>query len=97
MPRTAAKVESFAEILPAGTRVYIAHIEGTAIGDMVATARRLADEGFPVMPHFPARGIRDRAELADWIAAYAEAGVDRRCCSAAAIARPAGRSTTRCS
>ncbi len=38
MPRTAEKVEDFRELLPAGTRVYIAHIEGTPIEDMVATA-----------------------------------------------------------
>jgi methylenetetrahydrofolate reductase (NADPH) len=43
---------------------------------MVATARRIAGEGFPVMPHFPARIIPDRATLADWIARYrGEAGV----------------------
>ncbi len=78
MPRTAEKVASFAEILPAGTRVYIAHIDGTPIEDMVATAKRLAAEGFPVMPHFPARVIPSKAALADWIARYqGEAGVDQ--------------------
>ncbi|MEY3309637.1 MAG: hypothetical protein RLZZ413_3675, partial [Pseudomonadota bacterium] len=35
MPRTAEKIESFRDLLPAGTRVYIAHIEGTPIEDMV--------------------------------------------------------------
>ena len=68
MPRTAEKVEDFRAILPKGTRVYIAHIEGTPIEEMVATARRLKGEGFSVMPHFPARIIPDRATLADWIA-----------------------------
>ena len=34
MPRTAEKVEDFRDLLPAGTRVYIAHIEGTPIEDM---------------------------------------------------------------
>ena len=29
MPRTAEKVEDFRDLLPKGTRVYIAHIEGT--------------------------------------------------------------------
>jgi len=77
-PRTAAKIERFAEILPAGTRIYIAHIEGAPIEDMVATARRIAGEGFPVMPHFAARGIRSRAVLAEWISMYrGEAGVDQ--------------------
>ncbi|MCR8723462.1 methylenetetrahydrofolate reductase [Frigidibacter sp. ROC022] len=76
MPRTAAKIDSFAAILPPGTRVYIAHIDGTPIEEMVATARRIAGEGFAVMPHFPARIIPDAATLADWIARYqGEAGV----------------------
>lgn len=76
MPRTAAGIEDFRALLPAGTRVYIAHIEGTPIEDMVATARRLTDEGFAPMPHFPARIITDAAMLADWVARYAgEAGV----------------------
>ncbi|MDP2739541.1 MAG: methylenetetrahydrofolate reductase [Pseudorhodobacter sp.] len=70
MPRTAEKVEDFRALLPVGTRVYIAHIEGTTIEDMVATAKRLHLEGYPVMPHFPARIIKDRATLADWIARY---------------------------
>ena len=40
-----------------------------------AAARRLADEGFAVMPHFPARGIAAAAELDARIAAYADVGV----------------------
>ena len=60
MPRTAEKVENFKDLLPVGTRVYIAHIEGTPIEDMVATAKRLNAEGYPVMPHFPARIIQDQ-------------------------------------
>ncbi|KPP88890.1 MAG: methylenetetrahydrofolate reductase (NADPH) [Rhodobacteraceae bacterium HLUCCA08] len=91
MPRTAEKVEDFKAILPAGTRVYIAHIEGTPIEDMVATARRLAGDGFQVMPHFPARIIRDRAMLADWIARYrGEAGVSQALLLGGGVARPQG-------
>ncbi|SFB76110.1 5,10-methylenetetrahydrofolate reductase [Tropicimonas isoalkanivorans] len=76
MPRTAAKVADFPALLPPGTRVYIAHIDGTPIDDMVATARRLSADGFTVMPHVPARLIPDEATLGDWIARYqGEAGV----------------------
>ena len=76
IPRIAAKVEDFRALLPAGTRVYIAHIDGTPIDDMVATAKRIRDEGFTPMPHFPARSIPDMATLADWVARYrGEAGV----------------------
>jgi methylenetetrahydrofolate reductase (NADPH) len=74
MPRTAEKVESFRAILPKGTRVYIANIE-SPIEEMVATAKRIVDEGFDVMPHFPARIIKDKATLLDWVARYKDVGV----------------------
>ncbi len=91
MPRTAEKVEDFRALLPAGTRVYIAHIDGTPIEDMVATAARLRREGYDPMPHFPARSIPDRATLADWIARYqGEAGVTQALVLAGGIATPRG-------
>ena len=91
MPRTAEKVEDFRALLPAGTRVYIAHIEGTPIEDMVATAKRIAGEGYAVMPHFPARIIKDKGTLADWIARYqGEAGVDQALLLAGGVATPHG-------
>jgi methylenetetrahydrofolate reductase (NADPH) len=91
MPRTAEKVEDFPALLPAGTRVYIAHIEGTPIEDMVATAARLNADGYKVMPHFPARIIKDRATLADWIARYqGEAGVDQGLILAGGVTTPHG-------
>ncbi len=91
MPRTAEKVEDFRDLLPAGTRVYIAHIEGTPIEDMVATAKRLSADGYNVMPHFPARIIQDQATLADWIARYqGEAGVEQALLLAGGVDKPHG-------
>ena len=90
MPRTAAKIEDFRAILPAGTRIYLAHIDGTDFADMRATARRLTDEGFAVMPHFPARGIASRAELESRIAAYADVGVTEALVIAGGITTPRG-------
>lgn len=91
MPRTAAKVENFREHLPEGTRVYIAHIDGTEIDDMVTTAARLARGGFEVMPHFPARSVADAAELKDWVARYqGEAGVTQGLLLAGGIPEPRG-------
>ena len=91
MPRTAEKIEDFRALLPRGTRVYVAHIEGTPIEDMVATAKRIAGEGFDVMPHFPARIIKDQATLADWIARYqGEANVKQALLLAGGVARPHG-------
>ena len=76
MPRTLAKVDDMSALMAPGTRVYIAHIEGTPFDEMLAAAKRLAAEGFAVMPHVPARIIADKSELERWIRAYAEeAGV----------------------
>ena len=91
MPRTAEKIEDFRDLLPKGTRVYVAHIDGTPIEEMVATARRVAAEGYPVMPHFPARIIKDKATLADWIARYqGEAGVDQALLLGGGVNQPHG-------
>jgi len=91
MPRTAEKIDDFRAILPLGTRVYIAHIEGTPIADMVATAARLRAEGMEPMPHFPARIIRDRAEAADWVDRYrSEADVCAALMLGGGVATPAG-------
>jgi methylenetetrahydrofolate reductase (NADPH) len=91
MPRTAEKVADFRTLLPKGTRVYIAHIEGTPIEDMVATAKRINGEGYEVMPHFPARIIPSKATLADWIARYqGEANVTQALLLGGGVNTPAG-------
>ena len=90
MPRTAEKVEDFRALLPKGTRVYIAHIDGTPIEDMVATAKRIAGEGFDVMPHFPARIIKDKATLVDWVGRYKDVGVNQGLLLAGGVTTPVG-------
>jgi len=91
MPRTAAKVEDFKATLAPGTRVYVAHIEGTPIEEMVTTAKRLSEDGFDVMPHFPARIIKDETVLLDWINRYqGEAGIDQALLLAGGVDQPHG-------
>ena len=91
MPRTAAKIESFEEILPKNTRVYIAHIEGVPIKEMVQTAKRISLEGFNVMPHFPARIIKDKSTLEEWINIYqGEAGINQALLLAGGVDKPHG-------
>ena len=91
MPRTAEKVEDFRALLPAGSRVYIAHIDGTPFDEMLATARRLRAEGFEPMPHFPARSIEGTAALSDMIDRYrGEAGVTQALLLGGGIGTPRG-------
>ena len=69
-PKAASKIENFEDYIPSGTLVYIAHIEGTPIEEMVATAKKINEQGFCAMPHFPARIIKDKNVLEDWISRY---------------------------
>ena len=69
-PKAAAKIDNFADLIPKGTLIYIAHIEGTPIEEMVATAKKINEQGFSAMPHFPARIIKDKNVLQDWISKY---------------------------
>ena len=91
MPRTASKIENFKELLPQNTRVYVAHIEGTPINEMIETAKRLTDEGYNVMPHFPARIIESKEVLVNWIDRYKnEAGVKDALLLAGGVNQPYG-------
>lgn len=69
-PRAASKIENFSDHIPQGTLVYIAHIEGTPIDDMIQTAKKINDQGFIPMPHFPARIIKDKNTLHEWVSKY---------------------------
>ena len=95
MPRTAARIDSFADILPAGARVYVAHIDGTPIDEMVATVRRLTEEGFSAMPHVPGRIIDSRATLETWLKRYREeAGAAEALVLAGGVPQAAGEFTS---
>ena len=65
--REAERVERFSDILPAGTRLYIAHIPGTDFKDTVALAARLRKEGLEPVPHVVARRIDNLAMLDDFL------------------------------
>ncbi len=61
-PNAAKKIDNFSDYLSPGTLIYIAHIEGTPIEETVATAKKITDQGFKAMPHFPARSIKNQNE-----------------------------------
>ena len=90
-PKAASKIENFEDYIPSGTFVYIAHIEGTPIEEMVETAKKVNDQGFCAMPHFPARIIKDKNVLEDWISRYKnEANVSNALLIAGGANKPYG-------
>ena len=90
-PNAAAKIENFAEVLPVNTRIYIAHIEGTPFDEMLTTAKKITNEGFIPMPHFPARIIEDKDMLESWLTQYSgEANVQEALLIAGGSKEPAG-------
>ena len=90
-PKAASKIENFEDYIPSGTLVYIAHIEGTLIEEMVETAKKINDQGFCAMPHFPARIIKDKNVLEDWISRYKnEANVSNALLIAGGANKPYG-------
>ncbi len=90
MPRTLGKLENIENLWPKNTRVYIAHLEGTTIEDMLVTAKRIKSASFIPMPHFPARIIKDNIVLEDWINRYSEIGVNEALLLAGGVDRPLG-------
>ena len=90
-PKAASKIVNFSDYLPAKTLIYIAHIEGTPIDDMVQTAKKITDQGFLAMPHFPARIIKNKNVLGEWITRYqSEAGVENALLIAGGSNKPYG-------
>jgi len=91
MPRSLEKISSLADLLPAGTEVFLAHVEGVPIKDMHLAARRILDEGFKAVPHLPARLVPSRAALTDWLEGYRQdAGVEELLVLAGGVTRPRG-------
>lgn len=91
MPKTLAKLPDIDGLFPKGTRVYIAHIAGTPIAEMVATAKRLQNAGYTPMPHIPARLVPDVKTFEQWLDAYrTEAGVTQALVLAGGVAEPTG-------
>ena len=90
-PNAAKKIDKFSDYLNPGTLIYVAHIEGTPIEETVETAKKISDQGFIPMPHFPARIIKNKEVLGDWIARYQnEAGVENALLIAGGANKPYG-------
>lgn len=81
-----AKFDEIAAELRPGTRVYVAHVPGTPIDDVVDLALRFKDAGFSPVPHIIARKLSSRAQLEHALERLNAGGVDQALCIAGDIA-----------
>ena len=76
--RESQRIERYGDIVPAGTKLYIAHVPGTSPQDTVALAGRLRREGMEPIPHIVARRIESAAALDELLGKLVgEAGVSQ--------------------
>jgi methylenetetrahydrofolate reductase (NADPH) len=74
-----------AELRP-NTRVYVAHVPGTPIDDVVSFALRFRDAGFTPVPHIIARKLSSAEQLETALRRLQAGGVDEALCIAGDIA-----------
>jgi methylenetetrahydrofolate reductase (NADPH) len=77
--------EISAELKP-GTRVYVAHVPGTPIDDVVSLALRFKDAGFRPVPHIIARKLSSAEQLEGALKRLQAGGIDEALCIAGDIA-----------
>jgi methylenetetrahydrofolate reductase (NADPH) len=59
----AGKLDEFKEVIPAGKCIYVAHLPGVPIDDVVQLAGRLCEYGWTPVPHIVSRRLESRAQL----------------------------------
>ena len=73
LPTAAAAIPSFADLLPRGTRVFLPHLPGHRLKDILEAAWRLSEEGMIPVPHIAARRLSSLAELEEGLATLRDA------------------------
>ena len=90
-PTGAAKIESFKDVLPAGTHVNVTFLPGTDPMDTIAVAKRLRDDGLQPVPHIAARSLSDKDQLDMLVAKMtSEAAVDEVLVIGGGVDNPVG-------
>ena len=90
--REAKRVDRFADVVPKGTWIYIAHIPGTDLQETVDLATRLKKEEMRPVPHIVGRRLETLQVLDNFLGQLAgQAGVDQVLTVAGDISAPVGK------
>jgi len=93
-PKQAAKIPSFAELLPQGSRVFVAFIPGERPEAITSLAGRLVEEGMTPVPHIAARNLPSVAAFERFASELHRAGVRQALLLAGGASMPAGDLTS---
>lgn len=80
------KFDEISAELKSGTRVYVAHVPGTPIDDVVSLALRFKDAGMNPVPHIIARKLSSAEQLEGALKRLEAGGVNEALCIAGDIA-----------
>ncbi len=90
-PRSAEKVDNFANHLAKGTRVMVTFLPGSDFADTVTTCKRLKKDGMKPAPHFAARSIPSRQTFEGYLKRLQdEVGVEEVVALAGGVDKPLG-------
>ena len=71
-PNVYAKYGKFSNLVSTNNAVYITYLPDETSSRVIDTAKKLTDEGFVVIPHLPARTIKNKKELEKYVGALSE-------------------------
>jgi methylenetetrahydrofolate reductase (NADPH) len=89
-PREAPSLPPLADVLAAGTAVYLTFLPHTPWAETVAVARSVRDAGMRPVPHLAARAVPDAAALRRMLADLTAVGVQDLLVLAGSLATPVG-------
>jgi len=71
-PNVYAKYGKFSNLVPLKNSVYVTYLPDEDSSRVIDTSKKLIDEGYNVIPHLPARTIKNNSELEKYIAGLSE-------------------------
>jgi len=89
-PKQAARVESFAALLPPGTRVFVTFVPGETVDAVLPVVDRLAREGMRPVPHIAARNLIAEATFQHLVRGAYACGAREALVIAGGSRKPAG-------
>ena len=71
-PNVYNKYGNFSELVPLKNSIYVTYLPDEDSKRIIETSKKLTAEGYNVIPHLPARTIKDKSDLENYIGSLSE-------------------------